>query len=134
MANSILLTSPFSSSLHLPKPKIFHFQTSSSFTYATNPKPFIGQFPKPLKPICRKIQAIGETDGRISTVPEEGGLVGEDSAVFEFAKQKISSWVYFTGVLGVVLFVLDVVWIDNSTGFGKDFINAVSSISDSPEV
>lgn len=130
MANSILLTSPFSSSLHLPKPKIFHFQTSS---YATNPKPFIGQFPKPLKPICRKIQAIGETDGRISTVPEEGGLVGEDSAVFEFAKQKISSWVYFTGVLGVVLFVLDVGWIDNSTGFGKDFINAVSSISDNPE-
>lgn len=59
--------------------------------------------------------------------------MGEDSAVFEFAKQKISSWVYFTGVLGVVLFVLDVGWIDNSTGFGKDFINAVSSISDNPE-
>jgi hypothetical protein len=37
-------------------------------------------------------------------------------------------------ILGVVLFVLDVAWIDNSTGFGKDFISAVSSLSESPEV
>lgn len=61
-------------------------------------------------------------------------LVGEDSAEFELSKQKIESWVYFTGVLGVVLFVLDFVWIDNSTGFGKSFIDAVSRITDSPEV
>lgn len=61
-------------------------------------------------------------------------VVGEDSAEFELSKQKISSWVYFAGVLGVVLYVLNVVWIDNSTGFGKSFIDSVSSISDSPEV
>lgn len=61
-------------------------------------------------------------------------LVGEDSADFDLAKQKISSWIYFTGILGIVLFVLNVAWIDNSTGFGKDFITAVSSISDSHEV
>uniref|UniRef100_A0A2P2JFL8 Sodium symporter-related family protein n=1 Tax=Rhizophora mucronata TaxID=61149 RepID=A0A2P2JFL8_RHIMU len=62
------------------------------------------------------------------------GLVGEDSAAFELAKQKISSWVSFCLILGVVLLVLDVAWIDNSTGYGKTFIQAVSSVSDSHEV
>ncbi|XP_015887129.3 15-cis-zeta-carotene isomerase, chloroplastic [Ziziphus jujuba] len=61
-------------------------------------------------------------------------LVGEDSAVFELAKQKIASWVYFSVILGTVLYVLDVVWIDNSTGFGKAFIDAVSGLSDGHEV
>ncbi|KAH7521466.1 hypothetical protein FEM48_Zijuj07G0036600 [Ziziphus jujuba var. spinosa] len=60
-------------------------------------------------------------------------LVGEDSAVFELAKQKIASWVYFSVILGTVLYVLDVVWIDNSTGFGKAFIDAVSGLSDGHE-
>ncbi|KAK8624066.1 hypothetical protein V6N13_065423 [Hibiscus sabdariffa] len=54
-------------------------------------------------------------------------LVGEDSAAFDLGTQSIVSWVYFT----VVLFVLDGVWIDNSTGFGKAFIDAVSTLSDS---
>lgn len=61
-------------------------------------------------------------------------LIGEDSAAFELGKQKLISWVYFSLVLGVVLFILNVVWIDNSTGFGKSYIDAVSSISGSPEV
>ncbi|GMN63089.1 hypothetical protein TIFTF001_032161 [Ficus carica] len=61
-------------------------------------------------------------------------LVGEDSAAFDLAKQKISSWIYFAGILGTVLFVLDVAWIDNSTGYGKAFIDAVSGLSDSHEV
>lgn len=61
-------------------------------------------------------------------------LVGEDSAEFDFAKQKISSWISFAAVLGIVLFVLDVAWIDNSTGFGKAFIDSVSTISESHEV
>lgn len=61
-------------------------------------------------------------------------VVGEDSAAFDLQSQKISSWVYFTVILGVVLFTLNVVWIDPSTGFGKDFVDAVSGISDSPEV
>lgn len=61
-------------------------------------------------------------------------MVGEDSAEFDLSKQKISSWVYFSAILGVVLFLLNVFWIDNSTGFGKDFINAISSVSESHEV
>ncbi|GAV58962.1 NnrU domain-containing protein [Cephalotus follicularis] len=65
---------------------------------------------------------------------DEEVLVGEDSAAFELGKQKISSWIYFTIVLGVVLFLLDFAWIDNSTGFGKPFVDAVSSLSASHEV
>lgn len=61
-------------------------------------------------------------------------FVGEDSAVFELPKQKIASWLYFTVILGTVLLLLDVVWIDNNTGFGKAFIDAVSGLSDSHEV
>ncbi|KAI4344869.1 hypothetical protein L6164_012056 [Bauhinia variegata] len=61
-------------------------------------------------------------------------LVGEDSASFDFQEQKISSWVYFTVILGVVLFVLNVAWIDNSTGFGKSYIDSISRLSDSHEV
>ena len=60
--------------------------------------------------------------------------MGEDSAAFELEKQKISSWIYFTAILGTVLFVLNVAWIDNSTGFGKAFVEAVSGVSDSHEV
>lgn len=74
--------------------------------------------------------SIGETE-------EEGVepvTVGEDSAAFDLGQQKISSWIYFGGILGVVLFLLDVVWIDNSTGFGKDFIAAVAGVSESHEV
>ncbi|KAJ8539759.1 hypothetical protein K7X08_014011 [Anisodus acutangulus] len=40
----------------------------------------------------------------------------------------------FWWYLGVVLYVLNVIWIDNSTGFGKSFIDAVSTISDSHEI
>lgn len=65
---------------------------------------------------------------------ETAELVGEDSAEFDLAEQKVSSWVYFGGVLGVVLFLLDVLWIDNSTGFGKVFIDSISSVTESPEV
>lgn len=61
-------------------------------------------------------------------------LIGEKSAEFDLDKQKITSWVYFAVVLGVVLFVLDLIWIDNSTGFGKDFVDAVGSLSQSHEV
>lgn len=65
---------------------------------------------------------------------EASPLVGEDSAEFVLSEQRISSWVYFTLVLGVVLYVLNVAWLDNSTGFGKVFSDAVSSFSGSPEV
>ncbi|XWS15238.1 hypothetical protein CRYUN_Cryun35bG0077500 [Craigia yunnanensis] len=75
--------------------------------------------------------SLGETDASSDEPPP---LVGEDSAAFDLETQNIVSWVYFTVILGVVLYVLDVVWIDNSTGFGKVFIDAVSSLSDSQEV
>lgn len=61
-------------------------------------------------------------------------IVGEDSARFELGEQKPSSWIYFTVVLGVVLFVLDVVWIDEGTGVGKGFVEVVERVSGSPEV
>lgn len=71
---------------------------------------------------------MGETAG------SDRDLVGEDSAEFDLTEQKVSSWVYFGGVLGVVLFVLDVAWIDNSTGFGKVLVESLSNISESHEV
>ncbi|CAA2969277.1 dolichol-phosphate mannosyltransferase subunit 1, partial [Olea europaea subsp. europaea] len=38
-----------------------------------------------------------------------------------------------SSVAGVVAYVLNVAWIDGSTGFGKPFIDAVWSISESPK-
>ncbi|OIV98471.1 hypothetical protein TanjilG_16798 [Lupinus angustifolius] len=76
--------------------------------------------------------SIQDTD--TETNDSSSNLVGEDSAVFHFEQQKLSSWIYFTAILGVVLFILDVAWIDNSTGFGKAFVDAVSRISQSHEV
>ncbi|KAH9602289.1 hypothetical protein KSS87_012967, partial [Heliosperma pusillum] len=61
-------------------------------------------------------------------------IVGEDSAAFELSNQKIISWVYFSVILGVVLFALNYIWIDNSTGFGKSFIDALETVFHSPEV
>ncbi|PNY14406.1 15-cis-zeta-carotene isomerase chloroplastic-like [Trifolium pratense] len=63
----------------------------------------------------------------------DSDLVGEDSATFDLKNQKLSSWFYFTAILGVVLFVLNVIWIDDSTGFGTAFVDSISGISDSHE-
>lgn len=60
--------------------------------------------------------------------------MGEDSAVFDLGQQKVSSWVYFSVILGSVLAALEVVWIDNSTGYGGAFVDAVAAVSDSHEV
>lgn len=76
----------------------------------------------------RAYTTIGDAD------KDEQTVVGEDSAEFLLSNQKLSSWLYFTAILATVLFVLNVAWIDNSTGFGKPFIDAVSELSDSPEV
>lgn len=63
-------------------------------------------------------------------------LIGEDSAVFDLAEQKVQSWVYFTAILGVVLFVLNVAWLDSSNGLGlgSAFVDSVSGLSESHEV
>jgi zeta-carotene isomerase len=64
----------------------------------------------------------------------ESALVGEDAAVFDLSSQKISSWIYFTIVLGVVLTILNFIWIDPRTGYGNSFVQAISSLSSNHEV
>lgn len=79
-------------------------------------------------------ESSSSNDDHDNDGPLGEGLVGEESAAFDFGEQKISSWIYFSLVLGVVLVLLDLAWIDNSTGLGKAFIDAVSELSDSHEV
>ncbi|CAN1837855.1 15-cis-zeta-carotene isomerase, chloroplastic [Linum perenne] len=69
-----------------------------------------------------------------SSSPVDQPPIPEDSAFFRLENQKLSSWLYFSLILGVVLFLLNLLWIDNSTGYAKAFIDAVSSVSDSHEV
>ncbi|KAG6597644.1 15-cis-zeta-carotene isomerase, chloroplastic [Cucurbita moschata] len=80
--------------------------------------------------------SIGDSEsGGSTSTSDDDGLVGEDAAVFNLSEQKLASWAYFTVILGVVLFVLNVVWIDNSAGgVGKAFVDAISGLSDSHEV
>ncbi|KAH6757707.1 hypothetical protein C2S51_038687 [Perilla frutescens var. frutescens] len=133
MSSSILLSHPLSPHLHLPKPK-FHPQRTFQFSCFHLKKSGLRQShftdsPQKLRKLVLARVAKTEVERN-----EASPLVGEDSAKFVLSKQKVSSWVYFTLILGVVLYVLNVAWIDNSTGFGKVFIDALSSISDSPEV
>ncbi|KQJ86854.1 15-cis-zeta-carotene isomerase, chloroplastic [Brachypodium distachyon] len=74
----------------------------------------------------------GEIEGEASG--GVGGLVGEDSAVFRLGDQRVVSWAYFGGILAVVLYGLNVLWIDPATGFGTSFVDAVAAVSDSHEV
>ncbi|KAK4266572.1 hypothetical protein QN277_027469 [Acacia crassicarpa] len=139
MASPLVISTHFSSIPHKTRHRSLSLLCSSvSTAIFMNPiskpnKNDIFSLKKPSKEllISRKFIActsIGDTETKDSS------LVGEDSAAFDLEEQKISSWIYFTVILGVVLFVLDVVWIDNSTGYGKAFIEAVSELSDSHEV
>ncbi|XP_047317038.1 15-cis-zeta-carotene isomerase, chloroplastic-like [Impatiens glandulifera] len=137
MANSILLTTPISSSVLYPKPKFPTLKSSHIVTPKQIASKFIypnhisanGRLSATKFKILHKLRAtseVGETKELLS---------GEDSANFDLSKQKLSSWIYFALILGVVLFILNLVWIDNSTGFGKTFIDSISTVvSDSPEV
>jgi zeta-carotene isomerase len=87
---------------------------------------------KPLL-FSQKLIARATSEERATEV-RDSDLVGEDSATFDLQNQKLSSWFYFTAILGVVLFVLNVIWIDDSTGFGTAFVDSISAISDSHEV
>ncbi|KAL5992092.1 hypothetical protein ACLOJK_013006 [Asimina triloba] len=141
MASSSLLSrSPFlasSSSSYRPKPFALTVRRSSVLL----------SFPRPLQnptlwrqslPSSSKIHArtsIGETSEENSASAD--GLpvaVGEDSAAFKLGEQKLSSWIYFTGILGAVLVALNVVWIDPSTGAGTAFVDAVEGLFESHEV
>lgn len=139
MSNSLPLSIslPFVSSSRTPK--------FNNFAHIDNKRPHrIHQwspFPRhaiPLPTSSTKRVSLRSVITRTSIIDkeEEEGFVsvGEDSASFQLAEQKISSWVTFSLILGVVLFVLQVAWIDSSTGFGGQFIRIVSSISDSHEV
>uniref|UniRef100_M8BA04 Uncharacterized protein n=1 Tax=Aegilops tauschii TaxID=37682 RepID=M8BA04_AEGTA len=46
---------------------------------------------------------------------------------------RVASWAYFAGILSVVLYGLNVLWIDPATGVGTRFLDAVAAVSDSPE-
>ncbi|CAI0397658.1 unnamed protein product [Linum tenue] len=70
----------------------------------------------------------------VQSPADEQPPIGEDSALFQLENQKLSSWLYFSVILGVVLFLLDLLWIDNSTGYGKLFVDSLSAVSDSHEV
>ncbi|KAF5768478.1 putative zeta-carotene isomerase [Helianthus annuus] len=138
MATSILLSSSVSPIPQIPERPKFIFPTPKLNRTVTPINSYSSRgflkstqlLPTNCSTKCRRVFVLGENDTSVSKDVQ----VGEDSASFDLAKQKISSWIYFGGVLGVVLFILDVVWLDNSTGFGKVFIDSVSSVSDSPEV
>jgi zeta-carotene isomerase len=113
---------------HLPPPLNFFPSLSSSKL-----KQSFHYFPsKPLL-FSQKLIARAASEERATEV-RDSDLVGEDSATFDLKNQKFSSWFYFTAILGVVLFVLNVIWIDDSTGFGTAFVDSISAISDSHEV
>ena len=75
-----------------------------------------------------------EESSKVDQYLEDSTLIGEDAAVFQLSSQKLSSWIYFTIVLGVVLTILNFIWIDPRTGYGNAFIQAISSLSDNHEV
>eukprot|EP01018_Ginkgo_biloba_P035595 Gb_24507 [translate_table: standard] len=80
-----------------------------------------------------KANKVGSSAG-VTDPDDELELVGEDAAVFDISTQKVSSWVYFSVILGVVTAVLYVAWIDTSTGYGGAFVDAISSLSTNHEV
>ncbi|GFP93392.1 15-cis-zeta-carotene isomerase chloroplastic [Phtheirospermum japonicum] len=125
---SILLSHPFSSP-HLTK---FIPPTPSKGSCVITQRKSLKVHLRNGPPKLRKFVSVAKIEEAQGN--EDDSLVGEDSAEFSLSKQKISSWLYFTLILGVVLYILDVAWIDHSTGFGKVFIDALSTISDSPEV
>ncbi|KAK9062496.1 hypothetical protein SSX86_019683 [Deinandra increscens subsp. villosa] len=138
MATSILLSSSFSPTPRIPGCPNFIFSTPKLNRIVTpmnsySTRSFLKTtqlLPSNCLMKSRRVFVLGESDTSVS----KDVLVGEDSADFDLAKQKITSWIYFTGVLGVVLFILDIAWLDNSTGFGKVFIDSLSAVSDSPEI
>lgn len=133
MASSLILSHPLSC---LPRRELSVLNHRAKPIWVTsipslkNPTKF---FPSKSCKILTRTSVRDANTSSSSSVSDDA-VVGEDSAAFELGKQKISSWIYFSVILGVVLYVLDFAWIDNSTGFGKLFIDSVSTLSDSHEV
>ena len=141
MASSILLSLPFLSP-PFQKPKPPNFKPSLSLSQKSISRQFIHSISlttsikcTPKIPLLQQWKLLAGTSfGDSDDEETDAFLVGEDSAVFELSSQKLISWVYFAVILGVVLFALNFLWIDNATGFGKYFIDAVESVFQSPEV
>ncbi|XP_004502273.1 15-cis-zeta-carotene isomerase, chloroplastic-like [Cicer arietinum] len=120
----------------------FSFSPSSSFSFSKPKLPFqcsssSSNFPS--SNINKPLSSLSPTFNftfvaHSSSRDKDSSFLGEDSASFDLGEQKISSWISFTAILGLVLFLLNVLWINNSTGFAKPFVDAVSHLSDSHEV
>nr|ALQ56934.1 15-cis-zeta-carotene-isomerase [Crocus ancyrensis] len=105
----------------LSRPKLFENPNPPNYLkFSSRIAPFAG----------RTSFEDAKTEGEVS----DESLVGEDSAVFELREQKVSSWIYFSVILGSVLFALDTFWINPSTGYGSAFIDSLSGVSESKEV
>lgn len=134
MASSLFLSaSPPLIRTHSPKPRArvrvsapLPFQNPN---FSTNPTKFS---PK-LFPLAGGT-SIGGTKAEEEELTDEEIPVGEDSAAFELGEQKVSSWIYFTAILGSVLFALDALWLSPSTGYGTAFVDAVSGLTESKEI
>ncbi|GLT69410.1 hypothetical protein SLA2020_415650, partial [Shorea laevis] len=143
MGTTLVLSSAFSPLSHRPRSgngrTHLRSRPASTLKPSLNNSPFPSSFSslrkfRPAPRTSLDTESSSSHDDHDDDGPLGVGLVGEDSAAFELGEQKIISWVYFSLVLGVVLFLLDLAWIDNSTGLGKAFIDALSELSDSHEV
>ncbi|KAI4988392.1 hypothetical protein ZWY2020_030022 [Hordeum vulgare] len=112
----------------LPLPTLQSPRSSSS---CLRPR---GLSPAPARARVGGAEAEAEAEGSDGDGEGGTGLVGEDSAVFRLADQRAASWAYFAGILSVVLYGLNALWIDPATGVGTRFLDAVAAVSDSPEV
>lgn len=130
-SSSLLLSHPLS--LQIPKPKL-NFKSTLLRLKPNTIKHRNGVVVFKFKRHHDGVPRVAKTDVTQQFDGDDELFVGEDSAEFVLSKQKISSWVYFGLVLGVVLYILNVAWIDNDTGFGRVFIDAVSAVSESHEV
>lgn len=52
--------------------------------------------------------------------------MGEDLAAFRLSDQRVMYLAYFSGITAVVLYGLNMRWIDPASGFGTSFLNAPS--------
>ncbi|XP_068665403.1 15-cis-zeta-carotene isomerase, chloroplastic [Aristolochia californica] len=123
-APSVRLASPILALPESLKGRLYEKPLFGNLTISQYPRRFFG----------RRFAGTSVGEKEDSYASDEVPTVGEDSAAFDFRDQKILSWIYFTGILGAVLFALDVLWIEPSTGYGSAFVDAVAGLSERKEV
>lgn len=99
-------------------------------------EPSSSSFSSSSKPVVdpSQLQNSSSEEGTFAVDYTGTELVGEDAGVFDVTTQKTSSWLAFTAILGVVLAILYVIWIDPQTGYGGAYIEAISSLTSNHEV